>query len=484
METNIGKITAKLSLEEKSKIEFLLEQLNNNIKPSIPLTAEDIHIRCMYLVSDQLNSYGGKFPLEELQRIKDLIIDSPVLVGHKKDELPIARNFYAEHVIKDNVNWIKCFFYWMKSANNANDLKQNIDGGIIKECSIGFTFAKPVCSICHADIRTCRHEPFGQYTQHGSRQECFFYYTQVEKVLEASLVYRGAISNTTISNELSTTTEKSQIPAQLKLEELKSDEVLLITPFYFGIDVHVNSSPSQITLLTDDNQTIPNSITNRFFKEYPRNLQNHIGQLVGYRGKERCSLEELQKFIQGESSIVKRVELKLFPTEKIVKSIYKNIDIMRYRICKKEMVDSVSQKLKTKDGIRIWSLKNFQSISKDSHSLQLSADDRIPMSYNLRYDNQKNAILSIYSQQDKTEFLIQRFSKQDFDNGRKFLASKIKLNADIQNSFTKYNSGRINSIECSDQATYLKLEGVLQGEIFIQPIRLLNEDKYQMYLKV
>jgi hypothetical protein len=76
---------------------------------------------------------------------------------------------------------------------------ENIDGGIYKECSIGFTFALPECSICGDDIRTCEHEPMGTY---GDDQTCHFNYRKIERVLETSLVYRGAIPETGVTREL------------------------------------------------------------------------------------------------------------------------------------------------------------------------------------------------------------------------------------------------------------------------------------------
>jgi hypothetical protein len=58
----------------------------------------------MFLISDQVNSYGGCFPSDEHEDLARLLIDSPVLVGHTKDKLPIARNFKAELVEKDESN--------------------------------------------------------------------------------------------------------------------------------------------------------------------------------------------------------------------------------------------------------------------------------------------------------------------------------------------------------------------------------------------
>ncbi|MCH8244116.1 MAG: hypothetical protein IH897_16120 [Planctomycetes bacterium] len=50
----------------------------------------------MLLVSGGPNHYGGRFGEQELQRIAELVVDSPVLVGHRKDTLPIARVFQAD----------------------------------------------------------------------------------------------------------------------------------------------------------------------------------------------------------------------------------------------------------------------------------------------------------------------------------------------------------------------------------------------------
>lgn len=67
------------------------------------MTKEDIYVRTMFLVSDEVNSYGGRFPLKELFNIVDLVIDSPVMLGHIKERLPIARNFKTE--VPDQISW-------------------------------------------------------------------------------------------------------------------------------------------------------------------------------------------------------------------------------------------------------------------------------------------------------------------------------------------------------------------------------------------
>jgi hypothetical protein len=204
MEELLGKIEARLqenSTEEEIPDELIF-LINSRINPPKPVTKKDVYVRTMFLVSDEVNSYGGRFPKEELPKIAELVIDSPVIVGHTKERLPIARNFKAELVERDGKNWVKVWFYWLKNSTDALSLKENIDHGIYKECSLGFVFEFPECSICGEDMRRCQHIPFKTYSTEDGGKEAFFNYRNITKVLETSLVYRGAVPNTSMSDEL------------------------------------------------------------------------------------------------------------------------------------------------------------------------------------------------------------------------------------------------------------------------------------------
>ena len=110
MNENRGLVSAELSARPESTEKIdpgILSIINERIKPLSPVTAEDIYVRAMYIVSDRVNSYGGRFPADEFPRLVELLIDSPVLVGHRKDSLPIGRTFHAEIVERDGRPWIK-----------------------------------------------------------------------------------------------------------------------------------------------------------------------------------------------------------------------------------------------------------------------------------------------------------------------------------------------------------------------------------------
>ncbi len=202
MKKLLGQIQTELSEKEEQTSPDLISLINSQIKPPVPVTSENVHVRAMYLISDQVNSYGGCFPQDEHPHLAKLIVDSPVLIGHNKEKLPIARNFKTELVYRDNTPWVKVWFYWLKNSEGGNSLKENIDHGIYKEGSIGFSFELPECSICLQDIRKCEHIPFRSYLdQNGQERKAYFNYRKIVKVLETSLVYRGAIPDTSFTSD-------------------------------------------------------------------------------------------------------------------------------------------------------------------------------------------------------------------------------------------------------------------------------------------
>ena len=170
-----------------------VDLINDNIRPPVAVSPDDVLIRAMYVINDAINSYGGKFDRVDLPQIAALFIDSPVLIGHDKSGLPVARNFWAEVIEKDDKLWIKSYFYWLKQGDSSNRLKLNIDSGIYKECSVSFTYNLPECSACGQDIRYCGHQV---------SKDVHFTYRGVDRILETSLVYRGSIPNTHLTDRL------------------------------------------------------------------------------------------------------------------------------------------------------------------------------------------------------------------------------------------------------------------------------------------
>ncbi|MDD4050775.1 MAG: hypothetical protein PHR28_02595 [candidate division Zixibacteria bacterium] len=212
MENLAGCLVARLADRDEAYEGDLVDEINRVVNPPKPVGADEVYIRAMYIVSDQVNSQGGRFAEEEIDRLTELLIDAPVMVGHRRDSLPLARNFKAVKIRTDDRVWVKSYFYWMKESDGAEALKNNIDGGIYKECSISFLFLFPECSICGRDIRQCHHVPFNEYeTASGGKEIAHFLYRRIEKVLETSLVFRGSVADTRITDKLSSETQDDDI---------------------------------------------------------------------------------------------------------------------------------------------------------------------------------------------------------------------------------------------------------------------------------
>ncbi|SYZ72426.1 hypothetical protein TRIP_C20541 [Candidatus Zixiibacteriota bacterium] len=325
MENLVGKITASLLENEPDRISELANLINSNIKPPEPIRADEVEIRAMYIVSDQVNSYGGCFPPDEHQSLINLLIDSPVLVGHRKDSLPIARNFHAEAVRRDGANWVKVYFYWRKDSEPGEELRKNIDSGIYKECSISFIFSFPECSICGADIRECRHRPGEIYEVDGTKREAYFNYREIEKVLETSLVYRGSVENTAITGELfmggkdiGGDSESKIEDSRLKYHRIWSIDALdpaqryMVMPAYESIPIRLIHKEQALSLQTAEKE-LESSRLQQFACRLNFPEGNYVleGCLLGYRGKERQTPQEIESYLAGRKSAVHRMELKV-----------------------------------------------------------------------------------------------------------------------------------------------------------------------------
>jgi hypothetical protein len=180
---------------------FLVGKINEVIKPPREATSDNVNIRAMYVVNDLVNSHGGRFRREDMARLCELISDTPVLIGHNRSDTPLARTFYAELEQRGEALWLKSYFYWPKTkVGETDDLLLKIDSGVLKECSISFTYTFPECSICAEDIRKCPHETA---FNSGNKDQPHFIYNGITHVLETSLVYKGSVRGTYITDKLS-----------------------------------------------------------------------------------------------------------------------------------------------------------------------------------------------------------------------------------------------------------------------------------------
>ncbi len=501
MSASLGRITARLvHPDEETYSQDLVDLINENIKPPTPVNKEDVYIGAMYVVSDEVNSFGGRFPPEEHERLAHLLVDSPVMVGHRKDKLPIGRNFHAAVVERDGKSWVKSYFYWLKSTDGAESLRENIEGGIYKECSIGFTFLFPECSLCGKDIRTCPHEPFQRYvTEDDDKGDpVTFNYRQIERVLETSLVYRGALPDTSVSKELELSestkadgsgNRASEVTCISSLSELDSEKEYLVVPFYESLPVMVSCERKMLTLHRQSGEQIDQQICVRFPVQHLPKIDQAYGHLVGYRGKERCPVEQLEKHLAGLSSPVTRLEIKLFPPaglalpKKLGNGAPNKIRPIRHCITRAHNINHTARSIMTRRGVRLWpiDMHPWQSAGYQycpSHSGSIK--DR---HYSLVHSNGAAAAVMTFNEgEHRHGFEIKQFHLVRLLRGGRFIADRLEEERVHGLTLDKSTArGQIIDLAAREDGYVLETVGPLTGRFILRPVRLDGQQRYLFY---
>lgn len=504
MTVSLGRVIVQLAEPGEEIPSELIDLINRNIKPPSDVTADVVFVRAMYVVSDQVNSFGGRFPIDEHQRLADLLVDSPVMVGHRKDKLPIGRTFYAVTVQRQGAPWVKSYFYWLRSSDNADTLRANIDSGIYKECSVAFAFHLPECSICGKDIRSCEHQPFEEYERQGVKEKCHFNYRQIERVLETSLVYRGAVPDTSVTKELAGTEIDSARPEQSSaddrltpltdLDSLNCDTRFMVVPRYDGLPLTACARNGELLMARLDGTpfSAPGECHSpKFHLELPV-----YGILVGYRGKERCTQKQLNDHLSGLTSPVSRLVFNIFPNQGAPTIPRQDpqsdlsFRIIPYRLADRASLKRAAQEIMTRDGVEVWPVNEYgfgEVSSLSGYWYRPSGTHRRSAEFaTVTYANDGNMtrltisgseVAGNPSEPRLNVFDIFHFDPADLTAGRRFVMRKAGAPRPLA-AHQKVISARLEGIEKEGDGFTLRCSGALAGRYAARPIRLKGEDCY------
>jgi hypothetical protein len=153
-----------------------------------PLKREEFAVFTLDLCHNQMDRHFSRFPEEELERINALVVGRPLLERHDlRGSLPRGTFFRSTlHREGDRLS-VRPEVYVLRTRENE-DFILNIEGGVYRETSIGFSFRVPECSVCGEDIRTCPHIP-GRIADGFT---CHYIMHGVTEVIEGSVVAAGS----------------------------------------------------------------------------------------------------------------------------------------------------------------------------------------------------------------------------------------------------------------------------------------------------
>ena len=150
------------------------------------LHAEEVFTFRLAACDNQVDRDCERFTETTLEQLSKLYIGKPVLRDHKwSAETQTARVYDAQVADEGEVKRLVLSCYMVRTAGAADTIAA-IEGGILRECSVGCAVEHVNCSICGADQRKtlCEHCPGREY----DGQICHFELDGAADAYEVSLV--------------------------------------------------------------------------------------------------------------------------------------------------------------------------------------------------------------------------------------------------------------------------------------------------------
>lgn len=150
------------------------------------LTAEEVFTFRLAACNDQVDRDHERFTLAALEGLAEKFPGRPVLLDHRWSAGAQTARIYAASVEARGAVHQLVLRCYMPRNDSTRDAIAAIEGGILKECSVGCSVSKVTCSICGAEqTRTlCEHIPGREY----GGQLCVMELDEVADCYEASFV--------------------------------------------------------------------------------------------------------------------------------------------------------------------------------------------------------------------------------------------------------------------------------------------------------
>lgn len=161
-----------------------LEQINRFSRKQ--LTAEEVYTFAVRLCDNEVDRDGERFENETLNGLADLFVGKTGIFDHNWTAAGQTARIYRTEVVEepgvltavgDPGHYVKGYAYVLRTPGNEELIAQ-LEGGILKEVSVGCTVGRSVCSICGKHAGSCDHKK-GEYYEN---RLC---YTKLEGAVDA-----------------------------------------------------------------------------------------------------------------------------------------------------------------------------------------------------------------------------------------------------------------------------------------------------------
>jgi hypothetical protein len=124
------------------------------------IAPEDLYIRRMVVANDAVDRNWEQFTPAVLEHLAATLPGKALLVAHDKRPLPVGLVYRAAarpaQPGEAGQTSLEAWFYLVKTSANE-DLRRQIDAGVVRYVSIGCTYDQRLCNICDSDYWDCAH---------------------------------------------------------------------------------------------------------------------------------------------------------------------------------------------------------------------------------------------------------------------------------------------------------------------------------------
>lgn len=122
------------------------------------MTAEQVYVFSVRLCDDQVDRDFERFPVETLEKLAPMFVGKTVILDHMwSAKGQTARIYRAEVVRQDDGKHDLVVACYMMRNESTVDIIASIEGGILKETSVGCSVSRAVCSVCGEEYGSCGH---------------------------------------------------------------------------------------------------------------------------------------------------------------------------------------------------------------------------------------------------------------------------------------------------------------------------------------
>ena len=138
------------------------------------LTAEDVFVFPVRLCDNAADRDNECFPLASLKKLETLFVGKPGILDHCWSAKGQTARIFRTEVMEDPKStvsvtgetyaYLKGWAYIIRTADTADTIAK-IEGGILKEVSVGCACSKMTCSVCGEEYGRCEHRKGATYNE-------------------------------------------------------------------------------------------------------------------------------------------------------------------------------------------------------------------------------------------------------------------------------------------------------------------------------